>query len=54
MVEGGGEDEGEGVGEAVVGAVGAAVGAWLCRGWGCCLEEAAVSRRKVFYSLHWK
>jgi hypothetical protein len=43
-------------------------GVWLCRGWGCCVEEvvgeagdlgvvvgvveAAVLRRKIFYSLH--
>jgi hypothetical protein len=66
MVEGGAGAVGEAVdgavGEAVDGAVGEAVvgagaeglGVWLCRGWGCCVEEATVSRRKMFYSLHWK
>jgi hypothetical protein len=52
MVEGEGEDEGGGVGEAVGEAGAEDGGVWLCRGWGCCVEEAAVSRRKVFYSLH--
>jgi hypothetical protein len=54
MVEDGGDDEGGAVGEAVVGAGAEGLGVWLCRGWGCCVEEATVSRRKMFYSLHWK
>jgi len=29
----------------VAGAGAGDLGAWLCRGWGWCLEEAAVSRK---------
>jgi hypothetical protein len=39
---------GEGVGVGEAGAV------WLCRGWGWCIEEAAVSRGELFHSLRWK
>jgi hypothetical protein len=68
MVEGEGEDEGGGVGEGEDEAGAEDGGVWLCRGWGCCVEEvvgeagdlgvvvgvveAAVLRRKIFYSLH--
>jgi hypothetical protein len=54
MVEGEGDDGGGGVGE-VVGVAGAEdLGVWLCRGCGWCLEEAAVLRKEMFYSLYWK